>query len=246
MEPPPPLSSNRLAASGARRRSRSNVSDDSGWQDLDTPGFREKGRGQQEGLRRKPVLRRVLEVRRPTCSAGAIPRRGARRRWSLVTIPFLEHVASGVTERAYAILGALIRLDGDPPELGTVDLDGAPSLEPGWDRDGLVRHLHARTGQAAWNAAGVWIGEDPPRLWAPDGPLRVHQTAQVHRQIEGVLDEILGLGGDARTIRVWRGGGPGHAPARGSRAGSKASRGPSRARPPSKARSSSTSRSVAP
>ncbi len=206
MTPPPPLQGGRRVASGARGRTADSAQDFSTWQAFDAPGVKERLR-ELRGSRRT-----IVEIRpwQPKCRRYRTPWEDGGG-MDLVAAPAGERVAAGVTERAYAILRALIRLDGDPPEpWRPVDLDGTPSLDAGWDRAALVRHLYARMGQAAWNVPGAWIGEDPPALWAPDGPLRIHQTAAVHREIERVLDGILGLGGDARTVRVWRGAlGPG-------------------------------------
>ncbi len=114
-----------------------------------------------------------------------------------------DPVAAGVTERAYAVFPALARLAFDPPEVGRVR-----SWTPvGTERDArrLGDDVYARTGEPLWRTTGTWIGWGARDSGRSEAPLLVRQTAEGHAAVEAALDALLAVGGDARTIRVWRG-----------------------------------------
>jgi len=110
---------------------------------------------------------------------------------------------AGVTERAYTVQSVRTRLTMDLPELGPGPTTSFPV--DFWGLGPLITELYARTGEPLWRTTGTWIGmgDLEPRGWQV--PVLSRQTAAGHRAVEAVLDDLLHVGGDARTIRVWRG-----------------------------------------
>ncbi len=112
-------------------------------------------------------------------------------------------MAVGVTERAYAVGAALARLADDPPEVGRVR--SWTSVSDEGDAGALADQVYARTGEPLWRTPGAWIGWASGGSGRSEAPLLVRQTAEGHAAVESALDALLTVGGDARTIRVWRG-----------------------------------------
>ncbi len=149
----------------------------------------------------------VLEGHDGSGSSDALRRQAAP--WEPPAAPSASRAEGGpferggpdVLERVYDVAGALVRMANDPPEVRVAWTTGEAAV--GAQLEHLGARLYDRTGEAAWRTPGAGIGVDPEVNVNPG--LHVRQTADVLAKIEAALDEILPLGGDARTVRVWRG-----------------------------------------
>ncbi len=123
---------------------------------------------------------------------------------------------AGVTQRAYEVEQALFGLADDGEEVAGDPFSSLAVFAPKWTGDGpadrkrLVAEVYARTGEALWRIQGTGLAEAPIHIGGvgalPGWPLFVRQTAEGHRVVERVLDDLVPCGGDARTVRVWQGG----------------------------------------